>query len=215
MRVESPLSGRVSIPRLRPAASARNDKQALSATQIAALVLGVRLVGIAIQPALTRLRRCHDGMPAGARVFARVLVRRIVAALGGAALLARAQVHPPRARLHALFAFVLRGVSNRGDGRDVTTGTDRHSYPRQKCLTRDHLSAEWMPSGLQRLRSIYAWMGALSFRASSGALSFRAERRRRAVEESSPSGQRAPVSTIAIPRLRPFGPSLGMTTRSE
>jgi RecB family exonuclease len=49
--------------------------------------------------------------------------------------------------------------------------------------------------------------------ATASRLSFRAERRRRGVEESQLSRQRDPsTGATAIPRLRPFGPSLGMTT---
>jgi hypothetical protein len=45
-----------------------------------------------------------------------VLVRRTVAAEGGAALLASPQVHPGGADLHALFAFVTLGKADRFNG---------------------------------------------------------------------------------------------------
>jgi len=38
-------------------------------------IFGERLVWIAVQPMLARLRRCDYGMSAGVRVFAGVLIR--------------------------------------------------------------------------------------------------------------------------------------------
>ncbi len=63
------------------------------------------IVGVAIQPALARLRRRNYGMPALLRVLAGMAVRRTIATQGDAAFLAGPQMHPVRADLHAFFAF--------------------------------------------------------------------------------------------------------------
>jgi len=54
---------------------------------------------------LARLRGSDDRMPARVRVFAGVTIRRAVATERDATRLARAQVNPARANLHAFFAF--------------------------------------------------------------------------------------------------------------
>src|SRR5438874_1833220 len=69
------------------------------------LIFAKRVVWIAIQPMLARLCRSDNRMSARARVFARVPVRRAVAAERDATRLARAQVNPATANLHAFFAF--------------------------------------------------------------------------------------------------------------
>ena len=55
-------------------------------------------------------------MPGGAGVFAGVLIRRAVATQGGATFLTCPQVHPLRAHLHALSAFMASRMFDRGDG---------------------------------------------------------------------------------------------------
>ena len=69
------------------------------------LIFAKRLVRIAVQPALTRLRRRDDRMSTLARVFGCVTVRRAIAAERHAAFLACAQMNPVVADLNALFAF--------------------------------------------------------------------------------------------------------------
>src|SRR5438046_8520575 len=69
------------------------------------LILGKGGIGIAIKPALTRLRGRDDWMPARPRVFAGVLIRRAVATQRHATLLAGAQMHPLRPDLHTLRAL--------------------------------------------------------------------------------------------------------------
>src|SRR4029078_7100544 len=80
-----------------------------------------RLVRIAIQPALTRLGRSEHGLTGRWRVFGRMTVRRVVAAPRPAALLARAQMDPGSAHLHAVLAFASLGQPGLRDGFDVGT----------------------------------------------------------------------------------------------
>src|SRR5438067_11051391 len=69
------------------------------------LILGKGGIGIAIKPALARLRGRDDWMPARPRVFAGVLIRRAVATQRHATLLAGTQMHPLRPDLHTLRAL--------------------------------------------------------------------------------------------------------------
>ena len=69
------------------------------------LIFAKRLVRIAVQPALARLRRSDDRMPACVRMFGGVPIRRAIAAERYAACLTRAQMYPGRTDLHAFFAF--------------------------------------------------------------------------------------------------------------
>ncbi len=69
------------------------------------LIFAKRLVRIAVQPALGRLRRRDDRMSTRARVLGCVAVWRAVAAERYAACLTRAQMYPGRTDLHAFFAF--------------------------------------------------------------------------------------------------------------
>src|SRR5438876_5931497 len=71
-------------------------------------------IGIAIKPALVRLRRRDDRMPARSRVFAGVLIRRAVATQRLATFLTCSQVHPLRPDLYALCALAAGGIFNRG-----------------------------------------------------------------------------------------------------
>ena len=64
-------------------------------------------------------------MPALVRVLAGVTVRRAVAAERDAAFLARSQMHPVCAGLHAFFAFAALRLFDRRDRVDV--GTGRHT----------------------------------------------------------------------------------------
>ena len=65
-------------------------------------------------------------MTALLRVLACMLVRRVVAAARGTALLARAQVKPAGAGLDAFIALTLDRMLDRGDGADVFAGFVRH-----------------------------------------------------------------------------------------
>src|SRR5262245_13204790 len=80
-----------------------------------------RIVSEAVQPALTRLCRRDHRMLDLARVRARVVLRRRVAAERHAAGLAGAEVHPRRADLHAFLALAPRRVLDVGDRVDVRT----------------------------------------------------------------------------------------------
>ena len=93
-------------------------------------VLRHLVVRVAVQPALTDFGRGDHGMPAGARVPARMTVRRAVATQRGPAFLAGAQMHPLVAALHALLADP---ASRRSDGRD-----------------RDKVRADWIGHGRSR-----------------------------------------------------------------
>src|SRR5207248_9149414 len=79
------------------------------------LILGKGGIGIAIKPALARLRGRDDWMPARPRVFAGVLIRRAVATQRHATLLAGAQMHPFRPDRHTLRALAM---VRKFDGRD-------------------------------------------------------------------------------------------------
>jgi hypothetical protein len=68
-------------------------------------VLDENVVGIAVQPLLTGLSGGDHRMSAGVRMFARVPVRRAVAAQCDAACLARPQMYPIAADLYAFFTF--------------------------------------------------------------------------------------------------------------
>src|SRR6476469_3506852 len=61
-------------------------------------------VDVAPRPVLARLGGLHDRMADGAKVRARVTVRRAVATADVAAALTHAQVQPPPADLQAVFA---------------------------------------------------------------------------------------------------------------
>ena len=70
---------------------------------VAELILSKRVVGIAIQPALSRLSRCNYRMTTRACMLRRMPVWRTIATPRGATLLASAQVHPLRTDLHTFF----------------------------------------------------------------------------------------------------------------
>src|SRR5688572_29687425 len=89
-------------------------------------VLGERLVRVAVQPPLTRLRRRNDRVAAGARVLGGVPLRRVVAAARRPALLAGAEMDPGGADLHALLALVARCLLDRADRGEVRAALLRH-----------------------------------------------------------------------------------------
>ena len=84
-------------------------------------VIGKRVVRIAIEPALARLRRCDNRMPRRARVLRRVPVRRVVATMRATAFLTGAKMNPGSSDLDALLAFPSFGVLDAGNGSDVDT----------------------------------------------------------------------------------------------
>src|SRR5260221_14497010 len=98
-----------------PRMDAASTRPPLPVLECAGLILGEGVVGIAVKPALARLRRADHGMARGAGVLAGVLVGRTVAAQRGAALLAGSQEHPAVAGLHALGALPLLGLAHVGD----------------------------------------------------------------------------------------------------
>ena len=75
---------------------------------------------------LARLRGSDDRMPARVRVFARVTIRRAVAAKRNATRLARAQMHPARADLHAFFAFTALRMFDVSDCVEMRTASIGH-----------------------------------------------------------------------------------------
>ena len=77
------------------------------------LIFAKRLVRIAVQPALARLRRSDDRMPACVRMFGGVPIRRAIAAERYAACLTRAQMYPGCTDLHAFFAFATMRLLDR------------------------------------------------------------------------------------------------------
>ena len=84
-------------------------------------VFGKRVVRIAIEPALTRLRRCDNRMPRRASVLRRVTVGRVVAAMRATALLTGTEMNPGSAHLDALLALPSFWVLDAGNGIDVGT----------------------------------------------------------------------------------------------
>ena len=70
-----------------------------------ALILREGFVGITVQPAFARLRGCNDRMAARIGMLGGVLIGRVVAAERHSAFLARTQMNPVAADLHAFFAF--------------------------------------------------------------------------------------------------------------
>jgi hypothetical protein len=94
------------------------------------LILRERVVRIAIQPALARLRGSDHGMGGCPRMFAGVLIWGAVATERDAARLARAQMNPARTDLHAFFTFTalrLLDRFNRVEMRTASVGHNRTS----------------------------------------------------------------------------------------
>src|SRR5881392_3381018 len=89
-------------------------------------VIGKRVVRIAIEPALTRLRRCDHRMPGRASVLRRVTVGRVVAAMRATALLTGTEVNPGSADLDALLALPSFWVLDAGNGSDVDATLTGH-----------------------------------------------------------------------------------------
>src|SRR6185437_13697194 len=78
------------------------------------------------QPALARLRRSDHGVFGHGRVFARVTIRRTVAAQSRAALLANAKMEPLRADLQTLGAFANFRLLHRSDLVEMRTAAIAH-----------------------------------------------------------------------------------------
>src|SRR2546421_446476 len=93
------------------------------------------VVRITIQPPLPRLLRGDHRMTGGAGVLGGMLVGRAVAAQRGAALLARSQVDPVRADLHALGALPALGVPHGGDRAEVSAAIVGHRGLAYSCNT--------------------------------------------------------------------------------
>lgn len=91
-----------------------------------ASVLSHLRIWVAVQPAFTDLGRRDHGMLAGARVLARVTIRRAVAAQGGSAFLAGAQMHPTVAALYALLAHAAFGLLYGSDRNKMSAGLIGH-----------------------------------------------------------------------------------------
>src|SRR6266704_260710 len=97
--------------------------------RVASSVLREQLVGIAVQPPFSRLRRGDHWMPGGLRMLGGVTVGGAVAAQGGAALLARAQMDPLRLDLDALGALPALGVPHRCDRSEMGAAGVGHRRP--------------------------------------------------------------------------------------
>ena len=93
-------------------------------------ILSKRVIGIAIQPALARLRGGNDRMSSRLGMLAGVLIRRAVATQCLAALLTCSQVHPAGPDLHTFSALTATRMFNRGDGRKMGTTSTRHTSHR-------------------------------------------------------------------------------------
>ena len=91
-------------------------------------IFGESLVGVAVQPMLSRLRRCDHRMTTGVRVFAGVLIRRAVATQRDAARLARPEMHPIGTDLYAFFTFATMRLLDRlnRDRIQMSTTSDIH-----------------------------------------------------------------------------------------
>src|SRR5207302_8731305 len=99
------------------------------------LILRERVVRIAIQPALARLRGSDHGMCGCPRMFAGVLIWGAVATKRNATRLARAQMNPARTDLHAFFTFAalrLLDRFNRVEMRTASVGHHRMSLSRPR-----------------------------------------------------------------------------------
>lgn len=79
-------------------------------------VLAKRLVWKTVDPTLAGLRGRDDRMAACARMFARVPVRRVVAAAGAAALLTGPKMNPVCTDLDAVFALLTLRAPHAPDG---------------------------------------------------------------------------------------------------
>jgi hypothetical protein len=101
------------------------------------LILGESGIGIAIEPALARLRGRDDRMLARPRVFAGVLIRRAVATQCHATLLAGAQMHPLRSDLHALLALGAVRKFDARDGRKMAAASVGHNSHRFQILVNE------------------------------------------------------------------------------
>ena len=97
-------------------------------------VIGKRVVRIAIEPALTRLRRCDNRMPRRASVLRRVTVGRVVAAMRATALLTGTEMNPCSADLDALLALPSFWVLDAGNGIDVDTTLIGHTFVKVEAL---------------------------------------------------------------------------------
>jgi hypothetical protein len=82
-------------------------------------ILGERVIDKAVQPLFAWFSRCDDRMALRARVLAGVPVGGRIAAERDAAVLTRAEVHPLRPDLDALFTLVPARPLHRIDGRNV------------------------------------------------------------------------------------------------
>ena len=88
------------------------------------------LIWIAVQPMLSRLRRCDHRMSTGERVFAGVLIWRAVAAQRDSTRLARPEMHPIRTDLHAFFAFATMRLLDRLDFNRIQVRTASATHDR-------------------------------------------------------------------------------------
>src|SRR5688572_12505491 len=85
-------------------------------------VLGERVVGIAVQPALAAFSRRDHWMVAGPCVCGGVTIRRAVAAERRPAALAGPEMHPSCVDRHAFVADLTLRMPDGGDGPDVIAG---------------------------------------------------------------------------------------------
>jgi hypothetical protein len=83
-------------------------------------------IGVAIQPALARLRRRDDGMPSYLRVLRGVTIRGVVTTMSTSAFLARAQVDPVTTDLYAFVALIPLRRLDRGNRAEVSAASFCH-----------------------------------------------------------------------------------------
>jgi hypothetical protein len=91
------------------------------------LILRERVVRIAIQPALARLRGSDHGMCGCPRMLAGVLIWGAVATKRNATRLARAQMNPARTDLHAFFTFAALRLLDRFNRVEMRAASVRHN----------------------------------------------------------------------------------------
>jgi len=103
-------------------------------------VLHEGIVGVAVQPALPRFRRCNHRMPAAASVLGGVPIGGRVTAPGDATGLARSKMYPACAHLHAFITDALGRLLEGSDGFEVCTRHGLWTHDQIPHALKDDLS---------------------------------------------------------------------------
>src|SRR6266496_5156750 len=91
-------------------------------------ILHEGVIGIAIEPTLSRFGRSDHGMLAQPRVLGRVAVRRVIATARRATFLAYAQMDPTSAHFYALIALTAFGPLDGRDRLDMSAACFCHGH---------------------------------------------------------------------------------------